>query len=131
MEHQTIKLRNFLMLMIGFVLFAWGSSSCYYDKEEELYPNPPNCDTTNITYSETIAPVLQNNCNMCHGSASPSAGIITDNYTDLKNIIDAGSFRGAINHLSGYSPMPKDENKLPECDLTKINYWLNNGAPNN
>jgi len=110
---------------------AWSFSSCYYDNEEELYPNPTSCDTTNITYSGTVVPILQNSCYSCHNSVNQQGGIVLDNYNDLQTIVNNGSFRGAINHLNGYSPMPKGGEKLNDCNLTLINKWLDDGAPNN
>lgn len=131
MERQITKLKSlFPIIMIVFFLLII-ANSCYYDNEEYLYPNPTNCDTTNVTYAATVAPILATSCNSCHSSSSPSAGIITDNYNGLQVVINNGKFRGAINHLSGYSPMPKGGSKLNSCDLTKINTWLDAGAPNN
>jgi hypothetical protein len=37
--------------------------------------------------------------------------------------------RGVVNHLDGFSKMPKDRAKLPDCELKQINLWLDNGAP--
>ena len=131
MEHQTTNMKSIIVAGITLFLLAWAMSSCYYDNEEYLYPNPVSCDTTNITYTGTVVPILENNCYSCHNNVTQQGGVIVDNYADLKVTIDNGSFRGAINHLEGWSPMPKGGNKLPECDLTKINFWLDRGAPNN
>lgn len=131
MELRTINRKSMLPLlgMAAFLLIM--ASSCYYDNEEYLYPDPTPCDTTNVTYSGSVAPVMAANCNGCHSTASPSAGIITDNYNSLKSIAESGVLQGAINHQSGYSPMPKGGNKLNSCDLTKIDVWINAGTPNN
>ncbi len=131
MECQIINLRSLLSLAIIMAVLMLSSNSCYYDNEEYLYPNPVECDVSNVTYSGTIAPVLNNFCNSCHNSNTPSDGIITDNYNDLQTIINDGRFRGVINHLPGYSPMPKGGNKLNDCDLAKIDAWIDAGAPNN
>lgn len=131
MVHQTISFKSLLKLSIMALIFTLSFSSCYYDNEEDLYPGSISCDTINISYAGTVAPILQNNCNACHNTVDQQAGIITDNYTDLQTIINNGKFRGAINHLNGYSPMPKDGDKLNECDLKQINIWLDSGAPNN
>lgn len=122
-----IRIFNYLVIISLIVL---GMTSCYYDNEEELYPNPIECDTTNVTYSASITPIMSNNCNGCHSSSAPSGNIITDTYEGLKIIADDGSLWGAVNHESGYSPMPKDRPKLNDCDLTKIGIWLDNGALN-
>lgn len=108
-----------------------GMTGCYYDNEEELYPQPIECDTSNITYSATIDPIMINSCNDCHGSSSPSGNVITDTYEGVKEIADDGRLWGTVNHEQGYSPMPKGLPKLNDCDLTKISIWLNEGALNN
>lgn len=111
-------------------VFALGLQSCYYDNEEFLYPQSAPCDTINVTYSGMVAPLLSNQCNSCHGGASPAGGVTTDNYSDLKILVDNGRFRGSVNHEDGYSKMPKDKPKLSECDLKKIDTWISNGALN-
>jgi len=122
-----IRIFNYLMIL-GLIIL--GTTSCYYDNEEELYPQPIECDTSNVTYSSSIAPIMSNSCNDCHGGVAPAAGIETDTYEGLKIIADDGRLRGVVNHESGYSPMPKDRPKLNDCDLTKIGIWLDNGALN-
>jgi hypothetical protein len=131
MECQIINLRSLLSLAIIMALLIFSTSSCYYDNEEYLYPNPTECDVSDVTYSGTVVAILDNFCNACHSSNNPSDGIITDNYSDLQTIIYDGRFRGVINHLPGYSPMPKGGNKLNACNLAKIDAWIDAGAPNN
>jgi len=106
-------------------------SSCYYDNEETLYPKPVACDTADVRFSTTIAPILQANCNGCHSKASPSGNIVTDNYTDLKTIVDNGKLSGSINHKPQFSAMPKGGNKLSNCELAKFRIWIEKGALNN
>lgn len=125
-----IKYFKTLALIVA-VITLWSLSGCYYDNEEELYPQGTGCDTNNVTYSGTIAPVMVNNCNGCHNSLSPSAGIITDNYNDLKTIVDNGRFWGAVTHAQGFSPMPQNQPKLTDCTLEKIKKWIDDGANNN
>jgi hypothetical protein len=105
--------------------------SCYYDIEEELYPVAGNCDTTSVTYSGTVAPIMANTCNGCHSGNFAQAGIRTDTYANLKNIADNGRLWGAINHESGFSPMPQNQPKMNECNLAKIRKWLDDGALDN
>lgn len=127
---KEIRIRNVgYLLLLAVLMFLQG---CYYDSDEELYPQASgDCDTLNVTYSQTISVIMAGNCNGCHGSTAPSAGIITDNYAGLKTIADDGSLWGAVNHEQGYSPMPKDRPKLNECDLKKIRIWLDEGALQN
>lgn len=125
--------RNYFVLIIP-ALLLFLATSCYYDNEEYLYPDNggiPGCDTTDVTYSGTVAPILVNNCNDCHNPASPSGGVIVDNYTDLLVYVNNGRFWGSINHDQGYQPMPRNSPKLSECNLTKIKKWIDDGALNN
>lgn len=122
------------MRVIGYVLIVvlmiLSFTSCYYDNEEDLYPQAPDCDTINVTYASVIAPIMSASCNSCHNESFANGGVKTDNYDDLKIIADDGRLWGSVNHESGYSPMPKDRPKLNDCDLTKIGIWLDNGALN-
>ena len=118
-----------LILFVVFFLL----SGCFYDKEELLYPTPP-CNATGSTYSASVSPIISAHCVTCHGAsvaATNAAGIVLDNYNSLKPYATNGKLVGAINHASGYSPMPKNAAKLSSCDIAKITDWVNNGALNN
>jgi len=107
-------------------------SSCYYDNEEELYQfTKKNCDTTNVTYTQVIVPIIQNSCNSCHSTTIASGGIITDNYSALRTIALNGKLLGTISYSPGYSPMPKGTGKLSDCKIIQIRKWINNGSLNN
>jgi mono/diheme cytochrome c family protein len=115
------------LLAIGFLL-----SACYYDKEEALYGiGTTACDTTAVTYSGTIAPIMSANCNSCHSASTASAGVVTSTYASLKVIAINGTLYHSVNWDSGLSQMPKGGAQLPTCDLAKIKKWINLGAPNN
>ena len=106
---------------------------CVYEKEEILYP-PPACDTAGTTYSQDVVAILSVNCYGCHSTAnSPSmgAGIVLDEYDELKHRVDDGDLVGVINHAPGYPQMPKNAAKLSDCDIDKIEAWVNAGAPEN
>ncbi len=105
-------------------------NSCYYDKADLLYPDTA-CDTTAVTYSTSVLPVLSSNCISCHGGATPSAGIGLDTYAGVKIQADNGRLWGAVSHSPNFSPMPKNSNKLNVCSLEKIRLWIAAGAPNN
>lgn len=122
------------LLFLAFALFIF--SGCYYDNEEELYPNPPECDTTNVTFSGTILPIIKDNCKVCHGSGSQQGGILLEDYASISAqaqvpVGQYGSLYGAVSHASGNSPMPKGGNQLSDCNIKKIEVWINAGTPNN
>jgi hypothetical protein len=124
-------MKNLIKLCIGILLMGF-LQSCYYDNEEILYPDVAECDTTNVTYTGTVAPILDSyNCISCHGSSFPQGNVVLGNYDDLKIVVDNGRFWGAINHDDGYSPMPQNLPKMDDCDLKKIRTWMDEGAMNN
>jgi hypothetical protein len=119
-----------VILIIAYSLTGTG---CYYDKEEILYPGT-TCDTTTVSYGTFIQPLISSKCNSCHNSSAASGsggGIVLDSYTAVKYYVDNARFTGAVNHEAGYSPMPENGPKLPACELSKINAWVNAGAPQN
>ncbi len=125
-----MKMKSFLPVLIICLLFL--VTACYNDNEYDLYPfSATQCDSTNVTYAGTIAPIVSANCNICHSASLASGSVITDNYDDLRVIVDNGKLWGAVNWQSGFSQMPKGSAKLSTCDLGKIKKWLNSGSPNN
>lgn len=124
-------MKNLIRFSAIFLLISTILSGCYYDKENELYPSPPNCDTSGVmTYSRSIAPVMAANCNVCHSTALASGGVITDNYSGLSSVAANGALWAAVS-WSGGVQMPKGSEKLSDCDLTKIQKWIGAGYPNN
>lgn len=105
--------------------------SCYYDIEEDLYPQPPACDTTNVSYADDVWPVINTNCTGCHSGGAPSGNVSLENYDDIVIAANNGSLLGTIKHEDGWSPMPKGGGKLNDCDIAKIESWVNNGTPEN
>jgi Planctomycete cytochrome C len=92
-----------------------------------------NCDTTNVTYSGTVKPLLDLKCKGCHGTNNPGGGIKLTNYDEVKAQADIGKLLGSINHSYGFKPMPypTGSNKLPQCEIDVIRIWVEAGAPNN
>lgn len=123
------KMKNHSLLLSGLISILI-VSGCYYDVEEEIYPTLA-CDTTAVTYSGTIIPILENNCYSCHSAAANFGNITLEGYDKLNAYVDNNQFIGAIRHEAGFSPMPKNQPQLVECDLQKIEAWIADGAPDN
>jgi mono/diheme cytochrome c family protein len=116
-----------IFLTLTSLLLAFSMFGCFYDNEEELYPG--GCDTTNVTYLKSIAPLFTAHCNSCHYTGNPDGYPVTDNYNDVKkNIV---KITNSINYIQNAPKMPKDAPKLSDCELTKIDIWVRNGMPNN
>jgi len=92
---------------------------------------PTACDSSNVTFNGSIKPIINNKCLGCHSSAAPQGNINYSTYAGVKAKVDDGRLWGAINHLPGFSALPKNGNKLSECEITQFRKWIAAGAPNN
>lgn len=126
-------MKRLFQLFVTFVTISLFAVSCFYDNEEALYPSlATKCDTTNVTFSSTIVPLLANNCLSCHSNATAaSAGnnIRLENYADVKTRVNAVA--GSLKQSGTYSPMPKNGGKLSACLINQFDIWVRNGAPAN
>jgi mono/diheme cytochrome c family protein len=89
-----------------------------------------DCDLTNVTYSGTVWPILQNNCTGCHSGGSPSGGISLTNYNEISQVASNGLLSAVINHESGVVAMPLNTDQLSQCDIDRIDTWIDAGYPN-
>ena len=118
-------MKRLFILSITVVLLSSFFFSCYYDSEEVLYPSF-GCDSTNITYSSTIALTMDNYCTGCHGGSAPQGAISLTSYDDVVQY--APRITPAINH-TGLYPMPKNAGKLSDCAIRQWDLWLMAGMP--
>ncbi|MBN1987718.1 MAG: hypothetical protein JW761_15505 [Prolixibacteraceae bacterium] len=122
-------INSWMMLILLSVAFF----SCRYDNEEELYGDAI-CDTSNVTYAQTVKPILTASCYSCHSVSNANSfgsGINLETYSELMIQINNGRLVGAISHSPGYTPMPQVGAKLDDCSIEKIKAWINEGAANN
>jgi hypothetical protein len=115
------------ILYLSIAALTLSLSACYYDTEEELYPNSfsGNTDTANVTYSGTIAPLLAANCNSCHSSGGSSPDLTTyANVFASKALIKARAIDGSP------SPMPSS-GLMSLSNRNKLAAWIAAGALNN
>ena len=89
------------------------------------------CADSNVSYQNNVQPILEANCYECHSSAVGTNGVILDNYTDLKDWIDAGYVIPQINHVAGAAQMPYGRPKLNPCKIETIEKWVAEGMLNN
>lgn len=130
-KNRLVTTQRYTFAPIGLVFAVLFAGGCYYDSEEFLY-GIENCDlSAEISYESYIAPLLNENCNMCHASDIALGGIILDGYDAVKEVADNGKLYGAISHSNGYSPMPKNAGKFDDCTIAHIQKWINEGTLNN
>ncbi|WP_187262973.1 hypothetical protein [Pontibacter beigongshangensis] len=118
----TTRLLIFLMAL---------PTACTNDNLDELSLDPGPCDTTAVTYSATVRPILAANCYSCHSSADPSGGVVLDTHAGVSQPAGSGKLLGVISHAPGFVPMPQSGGKLSDCNITKIRQWIEAGAPDN
>jgi hypothetical protein len=127
-------MKNMLVLPAVVIFLCYLASCCYYDSKEFLYPElGDTCDTTSVTFSGSVQPILQDFCYSCHSNANASFGgnIRLEDYADVKLRADDGSLFGSISHASGYTAMPQGAGKMPDCPIATIGTWIETGSPNN
>ena len=109
-------------------------SSCYYDKENDLYPDEvSDCDTLSVTYVKDVKPVITAHCIKCHSNSSASTlggGIKLESYSDVKEHTLNGSLYGSVSADPEFYVMPRDY-RIPSCTVLKIKVWASNGTPEN
>lgn len=119
--NKVLSIILFLSLMI---------TSCYYDVEEEIYPMT-GCLTEDMSYLMDVLPIIIDNCYVCHDAANNFGGVTLEGYENISVRVSNGQLLGAIRHDPGFSPMPKNEPKLLDCEIEKIEAWIIQGAMDN
>lgn len=116
------------------LLFALGITmhSCYYDVESELYPNDADCASTDVSYNGRIKAICDANCatSSCHAGPSPASSLALETYDQVRTATENGTLC-TIEHISGCSPMPKNEPKMKQCLIDAWKDWKEAGYPEN
>lgn len=111
------------------ILIICSIPSCYYDVEEELYPD--GCLTEAASYTMDVLPILRNNCFSCHDQSANFGNVTLEGYDKVLEFVNNGELLGAIKHEDGFAPMPQNAAQLVACDIEKIENWIAEGAKNN
>ncbi len=91
---------------------------------------PTICDTTLFTFSGQISSIIATNCASCHSGSSPNGGILLSDYNSIATAALNGKLMNAITQSNNFPIMPPS-GALSNCDLVKIEKWVNAGAQNN
>jgi hypothetical protein len=138
----------YLIYIVAITLFAAGCMhKAFTTLPPPITPTPtvtttttvPTCDTTNVSYSRDIQPILAANCYTCHGDSAVTTGLNLQTFSTLKAYLQ-NDFRSdglygsmlynCILHAQGAQRMPPSY-KLDSCSIKKIHGWLLAGAPEN
>ena len=123
---NTIK----ILILMGMGLFL---NSCYYD----TFPEEQGPDPTDVSYSEDIQPLWNNDCTSCHPSLAPPDlkepnsynSLISGGYIVKGNADDSVLYQSLLGS-NGVSPMPP-AGQWPIESIKKVEAWINEGAENN
>ena len=96
-------------------------------KDRDCSGDNSGCNTSNVTYTATIAPIMTSWCNGCHSGTSPSAGIDLTVRSNVEAQARTGFLIGTITHASGYAPMPPGSQKMDDCSIAQIKAWIDTG----
>ncbi len=88
------------------------------------------CDTTNVTFSGSVWPLIQRKCTGCHSGTPPQGGIPLTNHAQVSAFALSGLLLSTMRGEPGFSLMPPG-NAVPACEIDLIQLWIDDGAPNN
>jgi hypothetical protein len=117
----------FMILSAGAFAVSQGCTKASADKIA------PPCDTTNVSYSSQVVPIMEQYCYSCHGNENTggSGGINLNTYASLGFYAGNGFLVGNITYAHGYVGMPFGKPPVPACEINTIVAWVNQGAKNN
>jgi hypothetical protein len=90
-----------------------------------------DCTGTIPTYSSDIAAIFNASCATagCHSGSFPADGLDLSSFATAKNASLNGKVLASMKHSSGTVAMPLGGTKLADAVISKVECWINNGAP--
>ena len=108
------------------------ANSCTYHNEDDYFKdNPDICYTEDVSFSADIFPIMESNCISCHNATDLTAGIDLSDYSKIKSLAETNLLLGVIKHNDGFARMPLNASKLSDCDISKLEVWIEKGFMNN
>lgn len=123
-----MKRTVFFVLVLSGIVAAAG---CKKDNVDAIECDNTGFTTNTIKYSTVVEPILSANCYSCHSNTTQLGGINLQGHANAKAQADNGKLLGAISHSSGFDAMPQNASKLPQEQICKIKFWIENGTLNN
>lgn len=120
-----LTMKSFFLVVIA----VSAIQSCYYDKEELLYPGSNaavDCATVNAKFGADVLPLITSKCATpgCH-DATASGGVIFQNYAQINGVKDRINARAVVEKtMPAAAPLQPSEANIIKC-------WIESGAPNN
>lgn len=97
---------------------------------QNLICETSTCDTSGtVTFSGHVASIISTNCEGCHNATTSFGNVSLETYDQIKTIADNGALMHSLLATGGYSIMPTS-GPLSDCEIAKIQKWVDNGAQN-
>lgn len=110
---------------LSFLFVCWSmTQGCVNKNKQDILGS---CDTSDTKFSTVVKPIIDMHCNSasgCHGSISQGA-ILLEGYQNVKD-----NYANILVRVKS-GDMPKNNPKLDNCTIFKIESWINKGAINN
>lgn len=111
------------IISLGLLFF-----SCTKENEEDLSKQEiDSCQADKAVYA-SLEPIFQAKCIQCHSGADGTKGISLDSYEGVKNAAGKNLLK-AVKHEPGVRAMPLNGKKLSDCEIAKIESWINRDFP--
>lgn len=126
--------RAAFFVLLTFSLVSVLAISCKKESTPDKSSSSISCDTLQVSYSKTIAPILQQHCYSCHSGPAASAGLRLEQYSVVKSLATDGinTLVNSVNGNPDFTYMPPTPNaKLNSCEINKLQAWVNQGVLNN
>ena len=118
--------KSLLLFMASLTMLA----ACKSTKETTTgitKPKVEDCSGTAYTYSADIKPILNENCNGCHGPVKKRGGLDFTIDEVLYGEARSGKLVCAVKQEKGCEAMPQFNHKLSDDKIKMIECWVNSG----
>jgi uncharacterized membrane protein len=89
------------------------------------------CDTSAVSFSNGIMPIVELSCLGCHSGANPSGDLLLTNYEEIKFIAETGILMSSVSQDGQAVAMPLNLPPLPDCQIDMFALWIAAGTPDN
>ena len=129
MMQQSANTYKYLILPFALALLLL--THCTYDNSIDSYGNTAACDTAAVTFSQDIKALIGQNCEGCHNGMSANGGLILSGHQNTAAAALNGSLIDRMTRSAGDPLLMPPSGALSDCDISKLQAWIGEDAPNN
>lgn len=118
-----------LLLLNG--LLCTVLSGCRYDTESDLYGDVVPCDSSLVSYTNDLVPLLEMYCFECHTGPTPSGDRDFSTYEDLAGVAETNVLLDRISRDENDPEVMPSTGPMTSCEVDRFRSWIEAGYPNN